>query len=202
MKKTGFSVITILFVVTTTMAQLPEKAEDISPLLYGETMPDATLVDTEGDGHQLYSLIKEKPSILLFYRGGWCPYCNRHLSEIQEVEEQVANLGFQIIAISPDSPGNLQVTDHDQKLNYRLFSDAGGELCKKAGIAFKAPEKYGNMLKDKSGGQNEEGFLPVPAVFVVDNKGVILFEYINPDYSTRLSGSLLIAVLSQFKSDN
>lgn len=202
MKKTGLFIFTTLFAVSATFAQLPEKAEDISPLLYGEKIPNAILVEAGGNSHQLHSLIKEKPSVLLFYRGGWCPYCNRHLAEIQEVEQQVAGLGYQILAISPDSPKNLKVTGKDQNLNYRLFSDANGELCKKTGIAFKAPEKYGNMLIEKSGGQNEEGFLPVPSVFVVDHEGVILFEYINPDYSTRLSGGLLLAVLRQFSFEN
>ena len=201
MKKTGLFIFTALLTVSATFAQLPDQAEDISPLLYGEKIPNAALVEADGSSHQLHSLIKERPSVLLFYRGGWCPYCNRHLAEIQEVEQQVANLGYQILAISPDSPENLKVTDKDQDLNYRLFSDANGELCKKAGIAFKAPEKYGNMLKEKSGGHNEEGFLPVPSVFVVDHEGVILFEYINPDYSTRLSGGLLLKVLSQFSSE-
>ncbi|RCW38325.1 peroxiredoxin-like family protein [Marinilabilia salmonicolor] len=202
MKKTGLLIFAALLAVSATFAQLPDKAEDISPLLYGEKIPNADLVEADGSSHQLYSLIQEKPSVLLFYRGGWCPYCNRHLAEIRDVEQQVEELGYQILAVSPDSPENLKVTDKDQQLNYRLFSDANGELCKKAGIAFKAPDKYGSMLKEKSGGQNDEGLLPVPAVFVVDHDGVILFEYINPDYSTRLSGGLLLAVLNQFSSEN
>jgi len=93
----------------------------------------------------------------------------------------------------------LKQTSDKDKLNYSLYSDADGQLIKAMGLAFQAPEKYAGMLSDKSGGLNE-GFLPVPSVFVVDMKSKILFEYINPDYSTRLSASLLLAVLKNLKS--
>ncbi|MFO8001747.1 MAG: peroxiredoxin-like family protein [Marinilabilia sp.] len=191
----------IAFLAASTNAQLPQKAEDISPLLFGETIPDVALTATDGTQHQLYSVIKEKPTVLLFYRGGWCPYCNQHLAEIQDVEDEVTQLGYQIVGISPDSPENLQNTDEEKELNYRLFSDGEGKLSKAVGIAYQGPEKYGDMLKKSSDGLNDEGFLPVPAVFVVDDQGVIHFEYINPDYTTRLSGELLLAVLKTLKFD-
>ncbi len=175
-------------------AQLPDKAEDISPLLYGETLPDAKLTSPEGKSFSLNELMAQKPTILLFYRGGWCPYCNAHLVEIQKVDKDIIGLGYQILAISPDSPENLKQTSEKDKLNYSLYSDANGKLIKSIGIAFKAPEKYAGMLNKSSGGLNE-GFLPVPSVFVVDKTGKILFEYINPDYKTRISSSLLFAVV-------
>ncbi len=194
-------VVTFAFMATLAQSQLPLLPQDISPLLNGETVPDATLSGTDGANYQLHSLVEEKPTVLLFYRGGWCPYCNRHLSEIQGVEGEVEQLGYQIVAISPDSPENLNTTNQEKDLKYRLFSDANGDLIRSMGIAFKAPEKYLDMLNKKSGGFNQDGFLPVPAVFVVDEKGTILFEYINPDYKTRLSGGLLLAVLKELSKE-
>ncbi len=191
----------LLFAAMTSIpafSQLPEKAEDISPLLNGETIPDIALKAPDGSAHQVAQIIEEKPTILLFYRGGWCPYCNAHLSEIQEVEAEIINLGYQLIGISPDSPENLKVTDEKKQLNYGLYSDASGEFTKAMGIAFQSPEKYSGMLRDVSDGQNQ-GFLPVPSVFVVDQSGTILFEYINPNYKTRLSAGLLMAVLKELK---
>ncbi len=194
-------VVTFAFMATLAQSQLPLLPQDISPLLNGETVPDATLSGADGTNYQLHSLVKEKPTVLLFYRGGWCPYCNRHLSEIQGVEGEVGQLGYQIVAISPDSPENLKTTHDEKGVKYRLFSDANGDLIRSMGIAFKAPGKYLDMLNKKSGGYNQDGFLPVPAVFVVDEKGTILFEYINPDYKTRLSGGLLLAVLKELSKE-
>lgn len=198
MKKLLISILAAGFAVLSASAQVPEKAEDISPLLIGENIPDVTLKATDGSTQQLHNIFGQKPTVLLFYRGGWCPFCNAHLSEIQEVQSEVLKSGYQIVAVSPDSPENLQATDEKQNLAYSLYSDAGGELIKAMGIAFKAPEKYAGMLSEKSDGLNE-GFLPVPAVFVVDTSGKIKFEYINPDYKTRLSAKLLLSVLENLE---
>ena len=175
-------------------AQVADKAEDISPLLIGEVFPDVLLKSQEASEHSILNILSKKPTIVLFYRGGWRPYCNAHLAEIQEAESEILELGYQIVAISPDTPENLTITDDKNKINYSLYSDSDGKLIKAIGIAFKAPEKYGPMLSKKSGGLNE-GFLPVPSAFILNTSGKILFEYINPDYDTRLSSSLLIAVL-------
>jgi peroxiredoxin len=181
-------------------AQLPEKAEDISPLLIGEKIPDVALKATNGSNQQLHNIFGQKPTVLLFYRGGWCPYCNAHLAEIRDAESEVLKLGYQIVAVSPDSPENLQATDEKHNLAYSLYSDADGELIKAIGIAFKAPEKYAGMLSEKSDGQNK-GFLPVPAVFIVDTSGNIQFEYINPNFKTRLSAGMLLAVLKELNKE-
>lgn len=181
-------------------AQIAEKAEDISPLLIGETIPDIELKAPDTSSLKFSDIVGEKPTVLLVYRGGWCPFCNAHLSEIQGVQSEVIKLGYQVVAVSPDSPENLQVTDEKDKLEYSLYSDADGKLIQSLGIAFKAPEKYTGMLNKSSGGLNE-GFLPVPSVFIVDTSGKILFEYINPDYKTRLSAGLLMAVLKELKNE-
>jgi len=162
--------------------------------LIGENIPEAILTAPDGTTHSLLSIISEKPTIILFYRGGWCPYCNKHLSDIVKVENDIFELGYQIIAISPDSPENLQQTTEKDTLNYSLYSDGNGTIAREFGIAFKAPEKYSDKLAKSSNGLNT-GFLPGSSVFVLDKSGKILFEYINPDYKTRLKSGLLIAVL-------
>lgn len=175
-------------------AQVGKNATDVRPLLIGESVPDLNVTSAEGHREKLSVIANGKPTVLLFYRGGWCPYCNLHLSDIRTVEDKIINLGYQIIAISPDSPENLNVTIEKDKLNYRLYSDSSGELTEAMGIAFKAPERSLDRLLDYSAGRNP-GFLPVPSVFVLNSEGKIVFEYVNPDYKIRLSGKLLLAVL-------
>ena len=198
MKKQFILIAFLALLASETYAQTPEKPIDISPLLIGEIIPEAVLKSPDAMNHNVSNILSKKPTVMLFYRGGWCPYCNRHLAEIQEAESEIIKLGYQIIAISPDSPENLQVTDEKNHLNYSLYSDSDGAFSEALGIAFKAPQGYSNMLNEKSNGLNE-GFLPVPSIFVVDTDGKIIFEYINPDYKTRLTSSLLIAVLQNLK---
>jgi len=193
MKSITFSFLFSLFSFAL-FAQLAEAPEDISPLLIGENFPEKSLQDVEGNAVELKSLFAEKPSVVIFYRGGWCPYCTKHLSAIGKSESEVLAAGFQIIAISPDSPENLASTVEKEHLKYKLLSDSDGSLAQEGGIAFGAPEKYKDFLGEHSAGKNT-GFLPVPSVFVLDKEGKILFEHIDPNYQSRLEASLLLAVV-------
>ena len=194
MKHLLLIVLSITFISNSIFSQTPENANDIAPLLVGEQIPEINLKTINGADESILSIIHKKPTVILFYRGGWCPYCNTHLAEIQDIETDIIDLGYQIIAISPDSPKNLMVSDEKIKLNYNLYSDADGKLCNAMGIAFKAPERHGPRLFESSEGLNN-GFLPVPSIFITDTSGQILFEYINPNYKKRMSGKLLLAVL-------
>ena len=108
MKKLLF--ISLVLIGCTNQSPIPLVAEDISPILIGETLPNANFQNVEGEYVQLKALLEEKPTVLVFYRGGWCPYCNVQLSGLVEIEEDVLELGYQIVAISPDDYKNLQAT--------------------------------------------------------------------------------------------
>jgi peroxiredoxin len=172
---------------------LPKQATEIAPLLIGEKIPNVTLKSVENTDVNLIELISNKRTVLVFYRGGWCPYCNAHLAALAEAEKELLDLGYQIIAISPDAPANLKVTDDKEKLNYLLLSDSTGELSKAVGIAFQAPENYKATIAKGSDGMNNS-FLPVPAVFILNVNAEIDFEHIAPNFKNRISNDLLIAV--------
>jgi peroxiredoxin len=176
------------------IAQAAEQAEDIAPLLIGEKIPASEITSLDGESVVLTELLSGKKSILLFYRGGWCPYCNAHLSAVGQVESELIELGYEIIAFSPDSPEELSNTIEKGALSYAIYSDASVALMTSMGIAFQAPERYGPRLGKYSGGLNP-GLLPVPSIFVVDENGTIQFEYISPNYKQRMTTELLLAVL-------
>jgi peroxiredoxin len=186
----------VLFVIgLSVQAQndLPKLATEIAPLLIGEKIPNVTLTSVENTDVNVTELISKKRTVLVFYRGGWCPYCNAHLAALGEAEKELLDLGYQIIAISPDAPKSLKVTDDKEKLNYLLLSDSTGELSRAVGIAFQAPENYKAIITKGSEGVNSS-FLPVPAVFILNTNAEIEFEHITPNFKNRISNDLLIAV--------
>ena len=185
-------VLTFLFTGFLT-AQVADKPEDVSPLLIGEKIQNTKVFDVEGKVIQTDDVLNQK-TVLIVYRGGWCPYCNSQLADIQEIESEIVKLGYKIIAVSPDAPEFLKETQSDKKLHYNLYSDSEGLFMKELGIAFKAPEKYGKMLGKYSENKNTE-FLPVPMVYVLNKNREIEFLYINPDYKFRLKGDVLMGVL-------
>jgi peroxiredoxin len=184
----------LLGVVLSAQSQtVPASPTDISPLLIGERIPAITLSDAKGKAVQLKQLVALKPTVLIFYRGGWCPFCNKQLGELQSIEGDLNKLGYQIIAISTDSPENLSKTIGKQKLGYTLLSDSKLVASKQFGIAYAGPKNYEKTLFEGSAGMNREKLLPVPSVFILDTRGVIRFEYINPDFKQRISSGLMKA---------
>ena len=191
--KTFYTILLFVFIGLNAIAQVPEKAEDISPLLIGESMVAADLVDVNGNTRQVLDVLKDKPTLILVYRGGWCFFCNQHMAEIYEVKDEILDLGYQILAISTDTPENLKDSIEVKNYGYQLFSDTNGDFSKSMGIAFQASGRAQEFLAEWSA---TDDLLPVPSVFVTNKEGLILFEYINPDFRTRISANLLVAALS------
>lgn len=187
--KNIFKIITLLFSVVS-FAQIADKAENVSPLLIGEKIPNVILQDANGKEVKTKDIF-DKKTVLVVYRGGWCPYCNSQLADMQEIEKDIIALGYQVVAISPDAPSFLKQTLDKKELQYKLYSDSEGVLAQAIGIAF-AKEKP--KLDKYSEGKNP-GFLPVPTVYVLNDRQEIEFMYINPNYGTRLKGDVLLAVL-------
>ena len=187
-------------IFTKSIAQVPNNAEDISPLLIGETVPNATLQDSDGNQIQLKKFIEKNPTVLVFYRGGWCPYCNLQLSGLVKIEKDILDLGHQIIAISPDDYRNLQTTESKDSINYTLLSDPDAKFIQEVGIGFKTPTMLKGFIATKGQKGKPSDIIPVPTVMILDKTGTILFEYINPNYKERISGEMLLAVLKILKS--
>lgn len=167
-------------------------AETTHPLGVGDQVPDATLTTPAGKQMSFKSIYRDQPTVLVFYRGGWCPYCTRHLSEVGAVESKLRDLGYQIIAVSPDKPEELQSTLDKSELDYQLFSDSNMTLARRFGLAFVVDdatiERYKGFnidLERSSGYAHHE--LPVPAVYILDKSGTIRFAHSNPDYRVRLT---------------
>lgn len=176
-----------------------EKAQNVEPIGAGRRAPAATLMTMQNQPYDLADAYAAGPTVLVFYRGGWCPYCNRHLAELRHAVEPLNDMGVQLIAVSPDRPAELRKTAAEQELDYLLLSDASMQLARDFGIAFRVPDqtvsKYLNEyridLEAASGRSHHQ--LPVPAVYVIDRDRVIRFVHYDPDYKQRLDHETLIA---------
>lgn len=187
----------LLGMVSNSQAQIAPSASEVSPLLIGETIPTSTLHTLTGQTINTESIF-DGPTVLVVYRGGWCPYCNAHLAALGDVIPQIDSLGYQLVAVSPDSPEMLADATTKNDLSYTLYSDASGDFITQLGIAFYAPNRYNGMLDKASDGQNTQHVIPVPSLYVVSAKGQIEFEYISPDYKQRISTDLLMSVLRAY----
>lgn len=194
----SFALLGVLAVSSMTVRadDIPVSAQDVRPLLIGSAVPDVTLKAADGSDFSLGAAVVRKPSVLIFYRGGWCPYRNLHLGQLQAAEPELLKLGYQILAISPDRPE--KVSEGAEKVNYTLLSDSAMAASKAFGIAFRVDDAtverykgFGIDLETASGDRHH--LLPVPAVFITGTYGRIHFVYVIPDYKIRLAPEVLLA---------
>lgn len=178
-------------------------ADEICPLLVGQKIPTVQLKTHDGRGFDLNAAVAQKPTVLIFYRGGWCPYCNVHLGELQKIEPELLNLGYQIIAISVDRFEKLAPTIEKQQLNYTLLADDQAQATTAFGLAYKVNDAMFERLKgfgmslEEASGQTHH-ILPVPAAFIVGSDGVIKFSYVNPNYKVRVRADVLLAAAKAY----
>jgi len=192
-----FYVILILILSSSNCLAQASSADQITPLVKGSQVPLVELTTLEGSKIKLSEILGNEPAVVIFYRGGWCPYCNLHLGELQKIEAELKKLGVKIIAVSPDSSKNLKDGVKDKKLSYQLYSDNSMDASKAFGIAFRVDDQtykaligFGVNIEEASG--HSHRLLPVPAAFLVDKDGVIRFHYANADYKVRVSSDKLI----------
>lgn len=183
-----------LAVAATIASDLPSKR-----LTVGDSVPSVTVRTEEGKAVNLQKVVSEKPTVLIFYRGGWCPFCTRHLKELAGFQEELRNAGLQLIALSIDQPVKLRETPHREELSYRLLSDSDASAAKAFGIAFKVDDATVKKYKEsyqidlEAAAGRTHHLLPHPAVYVVDRSGKIHFAHVNEDYKKRLEPEKILA---------
>ena len=194
----GAMLFSVKLFAATAIAPSPEQ---VTPLLNGLTIPAVSLTTADNKAVALTELVQQKPSILVFYRGGWCPYCNAQLTALRDIEPQLNKLGYQLIAITPDSVASINKSLQDtggNKLNYTLLSDANFAASSAFGLAYYLDDKTAAAYKGKLGSLitteagTEKVVLPVPAVYIVNTAGEAVFSYVHINYKTRLHSELLL----------
>lgn len=186
-----------------TREAIHSSAEQVQPLFPGMAAPEFTVRDAEGTEFK-YAAKSDKPIVLTFFRGGWCPYCNLYLSELRLAEKQLVKMGFDVWFISIDKPEYLLASLDDPDIGYTLYSDSSLQASRAFGIAFQVDDKLAekyltyNIDLEKASGENHH-VLPAPATFIIGTDGVINFTYVNPDYKVRLHPDVLLAAAKAYQ---
>lgn len=185
-------------------AVIADSAENVTPILNGSTVPNVMVKTADGSPVSLPALLMQKPAVIVFYRGGWCPYCSRQLAELKDIEQELVAEGYQILAISPETPEKLQSQKLETEFAAVLISDADLNAIKAFGIGFYVPDDTRNLYRDRmqvelTVDQSERAVMPAPAIYITDTSGKILFNYVNPDYKTRPSAALVLSAAKLVK---
>lgn len=168
------------------------RPQDVCPLMIGSQVPGNVTLTTElGKTTTLPEAMDGRPAVLVFFRGGWCPYCDLQLSELRLIEAELKSIDYQVIAISPDKPAAMKARKQKGALGYTLLSDESAELIRAFGIAYQVDLRGSTITNVKAG--TTLRLLPVTSIYIVDAKGKVQFQYVNPDYRVRVPKELVLA---------
>jgi peroxiredoxin len=159
----------------------------------GDKAPDFTGYDQKGKQVVLKKLLEEGPIILFFYRGNWCPLCNKYLSSYQDSLKVLTDQGFNVIGITPESIENVENTVKIHNLTFTVVYDCQEKIMKDYDLMFDVTKAYQEKVLSglsvdiaKFNGR-DVAHLPVPATYIINKEGYIVAVQFDPDYKNRAS---------------
>ena len=162
--------------------------------------PDFKAKDQYGQVIRLKDVLKKGKVVLVFYRGQWCPYCNKELKRLEDSLQLIKDKGATLIAVSPEKPENVTKTVEKTSATYSILFDDGLKIMKAYDVAFEISEnvltRYKNAGLDVEANNGTNGkYLPVPAVYIIDKESMVTYRFFEPDYKKRASVKEILANL-------
>lgn len=161
-------------------------------LKVGDAAPMFTAKDQNGKTVNLKQALKSGPVVMLFYRGQWCPFCNKQLSHFSDSLQMLVGKGASILAITPETEENVKKTVEKTKSTFPILEDEGMAIMKLYKVNFPVDENTIAKYKgygidfDKANGGNGAN-LPVPATYIIGKDGIVKYVFFNTDYRNRAS---------------
>jgi peroxiredoxin len=169
----------------------------------GASVPDFKLRDADGAEVSSRDLLARGPLVLSFYRGVWCPYCNLELRALQAALPEIEKRGASLVAISPQTHSNSRRSARENNITFPIVSDPRNEVAAAFRLRFKLPDYlialYRTVFKNDLAIVNADDnwTLPMPARFVIDQDGTIIYAEVNPDYTHRPDPRELLPALDK-----
>ncbi|MBG0782221.1 MAG: AhpC/TSA family protein [Bacteroidales bacterium] len=182
-------------------AQDFRSAEEANGLLPGQTAPMFEAIDQNGRQFKLVEALNDGPIVLIFYRGFWCPVCNKHLATFQDSLYLLKEAGVKVIAVSPEKPEYLEKMATKTGAEFQLLYDENYRIADAYDVTFKPDTKtlfvYNTVLgaKLKETHSDDSQRLPIPATYLIKPDGIIAWRHFDPDYKKRSSVSDILKAL-------
>lgn len=176
------------------MVSFAQKSSIVYPegLKVGDVAPNFKAVDNSGKPFSLKKELKKGDVVIIFYRGQWCPFCNKELSNMNDSLSLIMAKGATVVAVSPETEENVLKTVDKTKATYSVISDKDLSILKAYKVNFAVDaqtiEKYKKYKIDFSLANGSNGAnLPVPATYIIGKNGKVKYVFFNPDYKVRAS---------------
>ena len=174
-------------------------AANIIPV--GTKIPEFQLQDHDGNTVSSSVLLAKGRLVLSFIRGRWCPFCVAQMEAMNLILPEIEQAGATIAAISPQTVQQSFFMHDQHKLRFPLLSDAENKVAKQFGLAYRVRDEQKAIyqrafvnLPFVNGDDSWE--LPIPATYVIDRDGTVLYASANEDYTERPEPEDIVRFLS------
>jgi len=175
-------------------------------LFLNSKAPDFKGKDQNGADVRLKELLKKGKVVLVFYRGEWCPYCNKNLKRLEDSLQLIKDKGAQLIAITLEQDSGVIKTVEKTKATYSVVTDKEQKISKAYNVLYKVDDKIlsrykmANIDLAVNNGQKPDAvYLPIPAIYVIGKDGEIKYRFFEPDYKKRASVKEILDNLNGLK---
>jgi peroxiredoxin len=174
---------------------------DKEHLEIGENAPQISGIDQFNNLIDSNIILKNNKILLVFYRGNWCPYCRKHLKSLQENLKLLQEKGLFVIVVTPEKVEKTVETSNKLQTTFSIIHDIDNKIMKDYKVAFEVNNEtvtsYYRFTKNKIAQYNIENdnTLPVPATYLINSTGKIMYVQYNPDYHVRSDFKEIIAML-------
>jgi peroxiredoxin len=181
--------------------QLRELGIASAALPQGANAPRFVLNDHNGKPVSSTELMHQGRLVICFFRGRWCPFCVGQLEAMNSILPRIQQAHATIIAISPQTTQQAFFMLDQHKLRFPLLSDPGNQVARQFGLVYRVPDfqqaVYRRVFINLPFANGDDAWeLPIPATYILDGNGWVLYASVNADYTERPEPSEILHVLT------
>lgn len=185
-----------------TVAELKAQQLAGKVLSVGAKAPSFELPDHNGKLVSSGDLFAKGRVVLLFIRGRWCPFCVGQVEAMNYIAPQVEASGASLIAISPQTEKQAYFMHDQHKLAFPLLVDARNEVARRFGLVYRVPDEQQQLYRRTFvnlplANGDDTWTLPIPATYILERDGTILFADANEDYTERPEPLEILSILER-----
>lgn len=169
----------------------------------GDKAINFTLPDIDGKRFKLSDALKHSPVVMFWYRGGWCTYCDLQLAFYQKYHQEIQQAGGRLIGIAPEKRDMGEVTRNAHEINFELLSDINNTVAKQYHIVYTVQSQLVSLMDERFGlddyYDHHKEELPLTIAYVIDQKGIIRYAFIDDDFRKRAEPADIINTLKSLK---
>lgn len=184
------SLLFTLLIISTLVSLAQEKPEG---LFINSKAPDFKAKDQSGAEVSLKDLRKKGPIVLVFYHGFWSPYCTKELKRFQDSLQLLTDKGVQVVAVTPEASEGIAKTVEKTGAVFPILYDPEVKIARNYQVAYEVDEKTATRYKSFGNDllvinqQKGRPFLPVPAVYIINKEGSVIYRYFETDNRKRVT---------------